>query len=92
MKENSIFIIDDDGNEIEMKIYFTFDIEDKQYVIVYEEGKEDNLYALSYDDEGNIFPVDDEEEMTMIEEVVSGYESSLSVDDFDVDFESEELS
>ena len=92
MKENSIFIIDDDGNEIEMKIYFTFDIEDKQYVIVYEEGKEDDLYALSYDDEGNIFPVDDEEEMTMIEEVVSGYESSLSVDDFDVDFESEELS
>ena len=92
MKENSIFIIDDDDNEIEMKIYFTFDIEDKQYVIVYEEGKEDDLYALSYDDEGNIFPVDDEEEMTMIEEVVSGYESSLSVDDFDVDFESEELS
>ena len=85
MSENSIFIIDDDGKEIEMKIYFTFDANEKQYVIVYEEGKEDDLYALSYDDEGNIFPVDDEEEMAMIEEVVSGYESSLSIDDFDVD-------
>ena len=78
MKENTIFISDDDGKEIEMKIYFTFDANDKQYVIVYEEGHEDELYPLVYDEEGNIDPVDDEEEMAMIEEVVSGYEGSLN--------------
>ena len=72
MKENSIFITDDDGKEIEMKIYFTFDANDKQYVIVYEEG---------YDDEGNIYPVEDEEEMEMIDEIVSGYEGAMNDQD-----------
>lgn len=74
MKENSIFITDDDGKEIEMKILFTFDMNEKQYVIVYEEGHEDELYPLTYDDEGNLYPVENEEEMQLIEEVVSAYE------------------
>ena len=74
MKENSIFITDENGKEVEMKIYMTFDANEKQYAVVYEEGKEDELYPLIYDDEGNLYPVDDEEEMQMIEEVVSAYE------------------
>ena len=74
MKENSIFITDENGKEIEMKIYLTFDANDKQYVVVYEQDKVDELYPLIYDDEGNLYPVEDEEEMSMIEEVVSAYE------------------
>ena len=74
MKENSILISDENGKEVEMKIYMTFDANDKQYVVVYEEGKEDELYPLIYDDEGNLYPVEDEEEMQMIDEVVSAYE------------------
>ena len=74
MKENSIFIMDDEGKEVEMKIYLTFDANDKQYVVVYEEGHEDELFALIYDDEGNLYPVDDPEELEMIDEVVSAYE------------------
>ena len=74
MKENSIFITGDDGKEIEMKIYLTFDMNDKQYVVVYEEGHEDELYPLVYDDEGNLYPVESEEEMSLIEEVVGAYE------------------
>ena len=74
MKENSIFISDENGNEIEMKIYLTFDANDKQYIVVYEIGKEDELYPLVYDDEGNLYPVEDPEEMEMIEEVVGAYE------------------
>ena len=74
MKENSIFITDENGKEVEMKIYMTFDANDKQYVVVYEEGKEDELYPFIYDDEGNLYPVEDEEEMQMIDEVVSAYE------------------
>ena len=74
MKENSIFITDDDGNEVEMKIYMTFDANDTNYVLVYEEGHEDELYPLIYDDEGNLYPVDDPDEMAMIEEVVAAYE------------------
>ena len=74
MKENSIFITDENGKEIEMKIYLTFDANDRQYVVVYEEGKEDELYPLVYDNEGNLFPVENEEEMNLIDEVVSAYE------------------
>jgi uncharacterized protein YrzB (UPF0473 family) len=74
MKENSIFIMDDEGKEVEMKIYLTFDANDKQYVVVYEEGHDDELFALIYDDEGNLYPVDDPEELEMVDEVVSAYE------------------
>ncbi len=74
MKENSIFITDDGGREVEMKIYLTFDANGKQYVVVYKEGDEDELYPFIYDNEGNLYPVEDEEEMEMIDEVVSAYE------------------
>ena len=68
MKENSIYITDENGKEVEMKIYMTFDINQKQYVVVYEEGNEDELYPFIYDDEGNLYPVEDEEEMDNIPE------------------------
>ena len=74
MKENSIFITDEDGKEVEMKILMTFEANQKKYVVVYDEKNEDELYPFIYDDEGNLFAVEDEEEMAMIDEVVSAYE------------------
>ena len=74
MKENSIFITDEDGKEVEMKILMTFEANQKKYVVVYDERNEDELYPFVYDDEGNLFAVEDEEEMAMIDEVVSAYE------------------
>ena len=74
MKENSIYIIDDTGKEVEMKIFLTFDYNDKQYVVVYEENNEDDLYAFVYDDKGNLYPVENEEELDIVDEVVSAYE------------------
>ena len=74
MKENSIFITDEDGKEVEMRILMTFEANQKKYVVVYDETNEDELYPFVYDDEGNLFAVEDEEEMAMIDEVVSAYE------------------
>ncbi len=74
MSENKIYITDDEGKEIEMNIYFTFGMEDKNYVVLYETGKEDDLYPFTYDDEGHIYAVEDEETLAMIEEVVSAFE------------------
>ena len=74
MKENSIFITDEDGKEVEMKILMTFEANQKKYVVLYDEKNEDELYPFVYDDEGNLFAVEDEEEMAMIDEVVSAYE------------------
>ena len=74
MKENSIFITDENGKEVEMKIYMTFDMNDKQYVVTYVEGKEDELYSFTYDDEGNLYIVESEEEMDAIQEIINAYE------------------
>lgn len=74
MKENSIFITDENGKEIEMKIYFTFEANEKNYVVVYNEDNDVDLYPFIYDEEGNLYAVETEEELQMIEEVVGAYE------------------
>ena len=71
--DNTIFIYDDNGQEKEMQILFTFDIEDKQYVLVYEKNHEDEVYAFKYDENGNL-EVCNEDEMAMVEEVMSAFE------------------
>ena len=77
MDNNKIFITDDSGKETEMNIYFTFTANDKNYVLVYETGKEDYIFAFTFDDDGNLFAVEDEEELSMIEEVVGAFEEDL---------------
>ena len=43
--DDKIFITDDNGNEREMNILFTFDMNDENYVVVYEESKDDELFS-----------------------------------------------
>lgn len=74
MKDNVIYIVDDSGKEVEMNILLTFEANDKSYVVVYETGKEDDVYAFIYDDDGNLFEVETQDELDMIQEVVSAYE------------------
>lgn len=74
MNENKIFIMNDDGKEVEMNILLTFDANDKNYVVVYDAKDEDSLYAFIYDEEGNLFAVEDEEELAMVDEVISAFE------------------
>jgi len=74
MDDNKIYITDDKGKEVEMNILFTFDNEGKNYVVCYEEGKEDEVYPFVYDDDGNLFGVDDEDELAMIDEVVAAFD------------------
>ena len=74
MQEDRIFITDENGKEVEMKIYLTFDANNKQYVVVYKDGNEDELYPFIYDDDGNLYEVESKEELDLIDEVVSAYE------------------
>ncbi len=73
MREDEISIIDDDGKEKLMKIYLTFAAEDNKYVVVYDESNEDELYSFRYDDEGNLYMIESDEELQMIEEVIGAY-------------------
>ena len=72
--DNRIFIMDDTGKEVEMNILLTFEANEKKYVVVYETDKEDDLYPFIYDDDGNLYQVETDEELNMIDEVVSAYE------------------
>lgn len=74
MSENSIFITDENGKEVEMKIYLTFDANNKKYVVVYSEDNEDELYSFVYDEDGNLFQIESDEEMQMVNEVIGAYE------------------
>ena len=71
---NKITITDENGKSLEMNILFTFDMDEKNYVICYLEGKEDEIYPFRYDEEGNLDVVEDEDELAMIDEVVAAFD------------------
>lgn len=77
MQENTrLIVVGDNGKEIEMEILFTFenDTKTKQYVLYTNpEDEEGEVYASLYDEEGHLFPVEDESEWQMIEEVFGAY-------------------
>ena len=77
LETNTMFVTDESGNEKEMEILFTFEDEEKgrKYVVFADpedEGEED--FASAYDDEGNLMPVETDEEWQMIEEVIGAFQ------------------
>lgn len=72
--ENKIYITDDNGKEIEMNILFTFDMDEKNYVVVYENNKEDDLFAFEYDEDGNLIMIEDDETIEKVQEVIDAFD------------------
>ena len=64
-------IIEDNGKEVERKIEFTFESEDygKKYVFYYDPADDETILCASYDDEGNLYEIEDPEEWKMVQEV-----------------------
>ena len=73
MSENKIYITDEDGKETEMNILCTFDMEEHNYAVLYATDHEDDLYAFRYDEEGHLYAVEDEEELSIVQEVVGAF-------------------
>ncbi len=74
--DDRLFVELQDGTEKEMRIYFTFDSEEygKSYVLFYDPDEvEEVTYAMSYDEEGNLSAIEDENEWAMIEEVLGAF-------------------
>lgn len=85
MKDNKIIVTDENGKSVEMEIYFTFEKDEKKYVVYFDpsqEGEEIALYAAAYDDE-NLYPVESDEEWDMIDEVVAAFNEEQDNDDED---------
>ena len=63
--DNKILLHDDDGNEIELIVEATFEIDTNKYVVMYESEEDEDYYIMKYseDNEGNLVftGLDDEE-------------------------------
>ena len=75
IKDNQMVITDDQGNEHLMTVLFTYEHEErkKKYVFFYDEQDEDNVIVMSYNDEGELFDIEDVGEYSEIEEVFNAY-------------------
>lgn len=76
MDANKIQVIDDEGNELEFDVLFTFDNDDtgKSYVLYYDSTVEEpQVYSSIYDEEGHLFPIETPEEWEMVEEVFGSF-------------------
>lgn len=77
LETNSLFVTDENGNEVKMEILFTFEDDNrgKKYVLFMEPDSENGeVFASQYDDDGNLLPVETEEEWAMIEEVLGAFQ------------------
>ncbi|MEG0176335.1 DUF1292 domain-containing protein [Anaerorhabdus sp.] len=76
MESNKITITEEDGTQKEMDILFTFDDDsrEKSYVLFTDpQDPEGEVFACSYTLDGEMIPVDDPEEWSMIEEVFGAF-------------------
>ena len=76
IKENQMVVIDDQGNERLVNILLTYHHEErnKDYVLFYEDGNEDEIIAMIYTPEKELIPIEDDEEYEEIEEVLNSFD------------------
>lgn len=79
MIEKEIIIIDENGNELKMEIEFTYTDEEtgKEYVFYFDPADEDELFVASYDNEGNLYDVESDEELDKLEKVLDKYNEEM---------------
>lgn len=73
---NIMTITDESGQEKEVEIILTFDDENsgKSYVLFTDANSEDgDVYAYSYDEDGNMSEIEDESEWEMCQEVLGAF-------------------
>ena len=76
LDSNCLYVTDENGQEKKMIILFTFDSPDygQQYVVFQDPDLADGqVYASRYDSEGNLLPIESDEEWDMVEEVINTF-------------------
>ncbi len=75
IKDNELIITDEKGNKHLMIILFTYEHEErnKKYVFFYDPSDEENVMAMIYNDEGELFEIEDDEEYEEVEEVFGAF-------------------
>lgn len=76
LDSSSLYVTDEQGNEKRMEILFTFEDEAKEKTyVVFEDPESDTgeVFASRYDEEGNLLPIESDEEWAMVEEVIGAF-------------------
>jgi uncharacterized protein YrzB (UPF0473 family) len=93
-EEKEIIIIpDEDGNEEEFEVLFTFDVDetDKKYMMLIPvdgNPEVDEVYPFRYEEEGDdlqLYPIEDDEEWDMVEETFNTLIDELEFDEEEED-------
>lgn len=73
--EKQITIQDSDGNKHLMEILFTYEHEErkKKYVFLYEKDSPEEIIAMEYNDNGELFEIESDEEYEEVEEVFNAF-------------------
>lgn len=76
LDSNSLYVKDAEGNDKRMVILFTFDSDDykKQYVVFQDpDNPDEEIYASAYTENGELLPIESDEEWDMVEEVINTF-------------------
>lgn len=81
LETNKMIVKDENGQEKEMEILFTFESDElnAQYVVFTDpQDEEGEVFASRYNDEGELEPIETEAEWEMIEEVVGAFSDEMN--------------
>ena len=73
LDSKTLYVKDENGKEVAMDILFTFESDqtNKQYVLFVNPNDETGeVYASCYDDDGNLLPIETDEEWARIKDVL----------------------
>jgi len=75
MDEKQISIEDEEGNRHLMEILFTYEHPErkKKYVFLYEKDTPEEIIAMEYNDDGELFEIESDEEYDEVEEVFNAF-------------------
>ena len=75
INDKQISITDSEGNEHLMEILFTYEHEErgKKYVFLYEKDSPEEIIAMEYNDNGELFEIESDEEYEEVEEVFNAF-------------------
>lgn len=76
LNEKQMMVTDEAGNDHLVNILFTYSNEERgtTYVVFYEEGHEEELIAMRYDEKTNeLSDIEDDEEFNEVQEVLNAF-------------------
>ncbi len=73
----TIVMVDENGNQKKLNIYFTYHSEtfNKNYVVFYDNEDPDNLLACFVDEKGNLLDITSDEEYDELDEVIEDFQN-----------------